>query len=165
MVEESNDFDTFARLLTETAERRAWTPHERSYLKAMYEFLSAKQMARLRMARLQGRPIAADMEIVFGDTVTYLHGGSSSDDRNVMAPFLLHWEAIRSAKNEGHHFYDLWGCNPDDRSSPYYKPSWEGITRFKEGWGGQKVNLVGTWDLPTNRLVYRLIFGKGLFRP
>jgi lipid II:glycine glycyltransferase (peptidoglycan interpeptide bridge formation enzyme) len=52
----------------------------------------------------------------------------------------------------------MWGANPQSQAMYYYKPSWEGITRFKKGWGGRLVNFVGTWDLPFNTFLYRLAF-------
>lgn len=164
IIQEGEDFDAFAKLLTETAERRDWTPHARSYLKATYDFFAPRGIARLRFAKYKGQVIAANMEIAFGDTVTYLHGGSSSTSREVKAPQLLQWEAMRTAKQQGYHFYDLWGCNPEARSSYYYKFSWEGITRFKRDFGGRQVDLVGTWDLPMNKLFYHFVFWQEFIR-
>ena len=152
--------DAFLHLLKETGKRQGFIPHDLDYLRSMFEFLSQKKMARLRLAENKGTVLAANLEITFGDTVTYLHGASSTESKNVMAPFLLHWEAMRCAKRNGYRWYDMWGANAEAKSNYYYKESWEGITRFKRGWGGRTVDLVGTWDLPTNHLLYRFAFLK-----
>jgi len=149
------DLLTFLRMSEQTAERDGFRSHASDYLRATLE---KSGLARLRIAEFQGKALAANLEIVYGDTVTYLHGASSSENRQVMAPYLLHWAAIRLAKAEGKKFYDFWGCNPEAADDPYFKPSWEGITRFKRGWGGELINLAGTWDLPRWKWVYRLIF-------
>ncbi len=81
-----------------------------------------------------------------------------------MAPYALHWEAIKTARREGRNFYDFWGVNPASKSNYYYKSSWEGISRFKLGWGGELVSLLGTWDVPRHPVLYRLVFLKGLAR-
>jgi len=73
-----------------------------------------------------------------------------------MAPFLLHWKAIMEAKEDGYRFYDLYGVNPIESSSPYFKTSWEGITRFKLGWGGRRIDFIGTWEMPSSPRLYRL---------
>lgn len=159
-----DDLETFLRLTKETAERDEFTARSASYLKKTYTELMANGFARLRLAEFEGKALAANMEIHYGDTATYLHGASSSENRNLMAPFLLQWEAMRAAKQEGKTRYDLWGCNPDFKSSFYYKPTWEGISRFKAGFGGRLVHLAGTWDLPINRFFYTLAFPKTLFR-
>ncbi|HWR00048.1 MAG TPA: peptidoglycan bridge formation glycyltransferase FemA/FemB family protein, partial [Candidatus Methylomirabilis sp.] len=111
---------------------------------------------RVRIAEKGGEPLAASLEVSYGDTRTYLYGASSSAKRNLMAPYALHWDAIRTAKREGCRYYDFHGVNPADESSPSWKSSWAGITRFKLGWGGERRDLVGTWERPTNRVAYRL---------
>lgn len=148
------DVLAFLRLSEETAQRDGFRSHAGAYLRATLE---KSGLARLRIAELDGKALAANLEIAFGGTVTYLHGASSSENRNAMAPYLLHWEAMQTAKREGKRFYDLWGCNPADETDPYFKKSWEGISRFKYGWGGEIVNLAGTWDLPRWRWLYRLV--------
>jgi peptidoglycan pentaglycine glycine transferase (the first glycine) len=160
----AGDIEHFLDLTKETSERDAFTPHGDAYLRATYESLVASGMSRLRFAEKDGKILAANMEIVYGDTLTYLHGASSSHERQAMAPYLLHWEAIQAAKQAGLEHYDLWGCNPELTSSYYYKKSWEGISRFKQGWGGELVELIGTWDLPVNRLFYLLAFPKTIVR-
>ena len=115
-----------------------------------------------QLSKMAVKPLAANLEICFGDTVTYLHGASSSTSRESMAPYALHWAAMCEAKREGYRYYDFWGCNPSDPKSFYYKPSWQGITRFKQGWGGELVDLIGTYDLPINKFLYKLaFFGRG----
>ncbi len=154
----NDDIETFLRLTQETAVRDRIQTHSLSYLRATYEELSKRGMARLRLAEYGGNVLAINMEITCGDTVTYLHGASSAISRQVMAPTFLQWEAIKVAKGEGYVWYDFAGCNPSRISSYYYKPSWEGITRFKQGFGGTLVELPGTWDLPVHPFVYKLFF-------
>ncbi len=81
-----------------------------------------------------------------------------------MAPYLLHWQAIQEAHVTGYKFYDMWGANPESQASFYYKSSWEGITRFKRGWGGRQIDFVGTWDLPLHPLIYQIVFPEQFFR-
>lgn len=141
------DLETFIRLAQETAARDGFLQHDAEYLRKTYRELAKAGSASLRLAEYGGKTLAANMEIQFGDTVTYLHGASSSIDRQVMAPFLLHWEAMRTAKENGYKYYDLWGCNPESPSNPDYKKSWEGISRFKLNWGGRRIELVGSHDI------------------
>ena len=160
----AKDISAFLKLMGETAARDRFVQHDHAYLAATYEFLAARGMARLRFAEHGGKLLAANMEIAFGDTVTYLYGASSSESRNVMAPHLLHWSAIRDAKAKGFSIYDFWGANPEWKGMHSYKPSWEGITRFKRGFGGRLVNFVGTWDLPFHPFLYLLAHPKNFFR-
>lgn len=158
------DMDAFLRLMKETSERDRFTSHQGAYLRATHSTLAPRGMVRLRLAEREGIVLAANMEISYGDTATYLHGASSSQDRQLMAPYALQWEAIRAAKAEGHLLYDFWGCNPLLTSNYYYRPAWEGLSRFKQGWGAEHVSLIGTWDVPVNRLFYMGLYPKSVWR-
>jgi len=160
LAKSEEDVQAFLRLMVETAERDGIVSQPLAYLRLTYEMLSKHGICRLRLAEYQGNILAANMDVLYGDTYTYLHGASSSEHRNVMAPYLLQWEAIQTARAEGHHFYDFWGCNPEDENDPYFKPRWQGITRFKRGWGGRITDYAGTWDLPRWPSVYRMVFRR-----
>lgn len=157
LASSKEDVETFLQLNEETAARDAFTSHSTAYIRSTHEALAPFGMSRIRLAESGKKILAASLEIVYGDTVTYLYGASSSAQRNLMAPYALHWSAIQEAKKDGFRFYDLYGINPEDKNSPYFKPSWEGITRFKEGWGGARVDFVGTWERPRSPFLYRAL--------
>src|SRR3989338_8328575 len=93
---------------------------------------------KLYFAEFKGKPISTALISFFGDTATYLHGGSSNQERNVMAPYLMHWHIIKLAKAQGQKYYDFHGISED---------KWPGVTRFKKGFGGYELNYPGTFDL------------------
>jgi peptidoglycan pentaglycine glycine transferase (the first glycine) len=158
-VREATDDDAiniFLRLNAETAERDRFFSMPAAYIRATVVYLRGHGMARIRIAEHEGESLAASVEILYGDTVTYLYGASSSTKRNVMAPYALHWSAMRSAKTSGYALYDLHGVNSEDRTSSHWKSSWQGISRFKEGFGGERRELMGTWELPRSPL-YRVL--------
>lgn len=147
----------FLRLMKETAERRAFIQHADAYMKDTFEFLNRSGLARLRVAEFEDEIIAGQMEIWYGDTVTYLYGASSSKRRELMAPYALHWSALNEAEKAGMHWYDLWGENPGDETSIDYKKSWDGISRFKKGFGGEHLESIGTLDSPIRGRTYRIL--------
>jgi len=150
---EENEFEKFWELIEVTTERDKFRAHPKSYYKKMLESLGS--MAEVWFAEYKGKVIAANLMIFWGDTVVYLHGASSRDYKNVMAPYLLHWELIKQAKADAYKFYDFWGIAPAD--SPNHP--WAGITRFKKGFGGTEVTYPGTFDLPISKpwyLLYKL---------
>jgi lipid II:glycine glycyltransferase (peptidoglycan interpeptide bridge formation enzyme) len=70
-----------------------------------------------------------------------------------MAPYLCQWEAIKYAKEKGCTLYDFWGvAETDDPADP-----WSGITRFKEGFGGEKVIFAGGYDMILDKLWYNCL--------
>lgn len=152
-----HDIEKYIELEEETAKRDAFKPLSASYVRSLFKKLAPTGLIRVRLAEKEGKLLAASIETVSADTITYLFGASSSEQREAMAPFALHLNAILSAKAEGKRWYDLWGCNPDDEQDPFFKPSWKGITRFKSGWGGELVRYAGTWDLPLKPTLYHWI--------
>lgn len=144
------EFDKFWSLVQETTARDRFRSHPRDYYKIMLDSLG--EMAQVWLAEYRGRIIAANLMIFWGDQAIYLHGASSHINKNVMAPYLLHWEMIKKAKGQGKEHYDFWGIAPEDQPNH----PWVGITRFKKGFAGTKVSYPGTFDLAQNKIWYLL---------
>lgn len=149
----SGEFEIFWRMLGETAERDRFHVHPRAHYEKMLASASDEGLAvRLFVAEAGGEAVAAGIFAEFGGTMTYLHGASSSARRELMAPHLLHWEAMREAKRRGLARYDFWGIAPtDDARHPL-----AGVTRFKKGFGGQILASPGAWELPLRPFWYIL---------
>lgn len=133
---DQNCFENFWKLLDQTSDRDKFRPHGRSYYETMLQLDPA--FLKLHFAEYDGRQIATGIFSFFGDTATYLHGGSSNEDREIMAPYALQWETIRIAKSLGFKYYDFHGIDEE---------KWPGVTRFKKGFGGEEINYPGTFDL------------------
>jgi lipid II:glycine glycyltransferase (peptidoglycan interpeptide bridge formation enzyme) len=151
---DENNFEDFWRLIGETSERDGIVSHSRNYYLKMLETLSDENddlKCRLYFAKHEGKIIAANIVFLFGDYAVYLHGASSNSSRNLMAPYLLQWKQIRDAKEAGCRIYDFWGITVEGEN-----PKWEGITRFKKGFGGREISYTGVCDLPINDILYGL---------
>lgn len=129
-------FEEFWHLLDQTCGRDKFRPHGRNYYQAMLEL--PNDFLKLCFAEYENKPIAAGMFTFFGDTATYLHGGSSNDHRELMAPYLLQWKMIQLAKEKGFKYFDFHGID---------EVKYPGVTRFKKNFGGEKITYPGTFDL------------------
>jgi len=129
-------FEEFWQLLTSTGDRDDFNLHGRSYYQAMLKMDNS--FIKLLFAEYQGKPLAGNLVVFFGDTATYIHGGSSNDNREVMAPYAMQWQTIKLAKRLGYKYYDFHGID---------EAKWPGVTRFKMGFNGQVVKYPGTFDL------------------
>jgi lipid II:glycine glycyltransferase (peptidoglycan interpeptide bridge formation enzyme) len=89
-----------------------------------------------------------------------LHGASGNEHRNVMAPHILHWQAILDAKERGCRFYDFGGVKISNKEQAAIgkSNSWEGITRFKLGFSQKTKPVVfpGSYDIVINQWRYWL---------
>jgi lipid II:glycine glycyltransferase (peptidoglycan interpeptide bridge formation enzyme) len=149
-----HDFDAFLSLTAQTARRDKITPHSRDYYRIMHRTLVDGGFLQLFSAEYAGRVIAANVVIFFGDTVTYLHGASGDERREVMAPHLMQWRQIQEAKARGYKKYDFGGVTlAHEKDEPH---PWDGITRFKQGFGGYGVSYLGAYDLILDPVWYTI---------
>ncbi len=151
-------------LLAAAAARDRFRTHDRGYYETMMRTLAgdAKDRGaasvRILIAEHEGATLAGMLLLTFGNDAVYLHGGSSDEKRNLMAPHLLQWEAIRRAKAWGYRNYDLGGISPmkDGMLEPIEGHPLAGVTRFKRGFGGEVWSAPASWELPLRPAWYTI---------
>jgi lipid II:glycine glycyltransferase (peptidoglycan interpeptide bridge formation enzyme) len=160
-VDVQEGFEKFWGLMRETAQRDKIGIHQKEYYRKMLEAVQGEEVrACLFIATFEGVPLATAILIVCGDTATYLHGGSSSEQRNLMGPHLLQWRMMQFAKAQGCRWYDMWGIAPQTQNSKLKTQNygtWAGITRFKMGFGGEVREGAGTFDIVCRPVPYRVL--------
>ncbi|MFH0856747.1 MAG: peptidoglycan bridge formation glycyltransferase FemA/FemB family protein [bacterium] len=139
-------FEDFWRLISRTYSRKEIKTHTREYYKGI---LDIKDAVKLWIAEYKGKVIAGNIVSYFGDAAAYLHGGADYEARNLMSPYLLQWETIKDAKKNGCAYYDFGGISE-------VKDDWQGITKFKKGFGGFELTYGGTYDAPFKKARYGL---------
>ncbi len=155
VVKEMSDdkgFAIFSKLYFETCKRQHYFGHTPEYHRIIWE-TSRHGIAHILIAYYQNIPLAAYELFYFNKTFYYPYGGTSIENRNVMAANLLMWEAIRLGRALGAKKFDMWGS-----LAPQYDQNhdWAGFTRFKQGYGTRFVQFPGSYDLVTNAFLYRL---------
>ncbi|MDD4289694.1 MAG: peptidoglycan bridge formation glycyltransferase FemA/FemB family protein [Patescibacteria group bacterium] len=138
----------FLNLIEKTSKRDNFKSHSGDYYLKMLK--SSDKNIDLWIAKKDNKVICTNIVVNFGDTVTYLHGASSNEYRNLMAPHLLQWSQIRWAKENNYRYYDFWGiAKTDDKND-----AWRGFTRFKKGFGGFELEYPGTFDVIYDKNFY-----------
>lgn len=135
----------FWRLMTKTGLRDNFKIHNKKH----YELLAKanSDFIKLFVAKKDDEVIAAGLFSFYGKRVTYLHGASDYNSRQLMAPYLLQWTVILEAKKLAYKYYDFYGID---------ELKWPGVTRFKLGFGGFKVRYFGTKDVILKPFFYYL---------
>ena len=162
VVQPTSDLDAFYRLMAVTGERDGFGVHSQEYFTQAYNLFHPQGEAEILTAEFEGTPLAALMVFQRGGRSWYLYGASSNEQRELMATYLLQWEAMRWARARGCQEYDLWGV-PDaslaDLEAKFAAPGqastglW-GVYRFKRGFGGSLCRSAGPYDRVYNRLAY-----------
>jgi lipid II:glycine glycyltransferase (peptidoglycan interpeptide bridge formation enzyme) len=161
-VEHGLYFDEAIILLVETGKRQGFSNYPKQYFEKMADFFALHNLGELKLhiykSVFQQRLLSSAVFIDFGDTRTFLFGGSSPIEKNVMAPYLLHWRAILDAKAAGLKFYDFWGTETSRGDVP-------GFVRFKLGFGGSEKTYTGAYDFISRRFAYGIYkYSRILYR-
>ena len=147
-VKEDNSDKAFAKYLEltfATAKRQGFYAHSEKYHRLMWQSLKPARIARLLVAKYQGKIISTWILFIWKDCLYYPYGASYDQYKAVMANNLMLWEAIRLGKQLGLKTFDLWGREPG-----------KGFTRFKEGYNPKVVEFLGSWDLIVEKPLYFL---------
>ncbi len=183
ITEDNSDkaFNVYLKLTSETTKRQKFYAHTPDYHKKMWQELgimnqelrtknknhnskfmfhdSNRLTAHLLLAKYRKTnsqlpiTLVAWILFVFKDTLYYPYGASSDKHRETMASNLMMWEAIKFGKKLGLKKFDMWGAlgpNPDP------KDPWYGFHRFKQGYGGELIEFIGSYDLVINPVLYQL---------
>jgi len=152
--EESNDqgFKIFSKLYFDTCKRQKYFGHTPQYHQIVWKNLK-NNIAHILVAYYQDTPLVAYELFHFKDMLYYPYGGSSENFRNLMAANLIMWETIKLGKKLGAKKLDMWGSLPPDYNQ---KHDWAGFTRFKEGYGGELVQMIASFDLIINPFLYKI---------
>ncbi len=145
---QENQIDEFYQLYRETAKRAKFSYRGKNY----FNELAKLPLIRLYLARYHENTLAAAMVVFYEGMASYLYGASSNEERQVMAPYLMHWQIIKDAKAAGCTTYDLLAVAPEGNEKHRYT----NLTRFKEQFGGERVYLLGSWDLIFAPFWYKL---------
>ncbi len=148
------DLKDFYEILTQTTTRDGFHGHNLDYYKTMLQTLSStgakSPCAKLYLAKYNGQTLAAVIATYFKDTATYYYGASSNTNREVMAPYLLHWQIMKDAKAQGYKFYDMFGISPANAKNH----PWQSVTEFKKKFGGTEISFQPAQEYGFKKLLH-----------
>lgn len=161
ITSDDDSFEEYLALLSETTQRQAFYAHTESYQRNMWRWMKSAQIAYLAKATYQKKPLACFVLFLFNDRLYYPYGASTRDFKEFMAPQLLMWEAMRFGKKKQARELEMWGSLG---LAPIPSHPWYGFHRFKEGFGGAHVQLLGAYDLIIHPFGYFLYTFLDIFR-
>lgn len=149
-VDSGKDFETFYPIYLQTAKRnKFWTEGEKNITRR-WEIFSKNGKAQIFAAYIDKEPLATAMVYYWDKAAYYLYAGSSTQKRELMAPYLLIWEIIKDSKKRGYKYLDLEGITDPRIPST---SSWGGFSHFKKGFRGETLTSVGTFTKVYNPIL------------
>ncbi|KKS32867.1 MAG: FemAB family protein [Candidatus Collierbacteria bacterium GW2011_GWB2_42_12] len=155
IIEDSSEvgFEDYWKLMEETTKRQGFFAHGKEYHCKMWQTMTESGMGHLFKAVYEGKTLTAWMVFILNDTIYYPYGASSNENREVMASNLMMWEVIRYGKKQGCRLFDMWGSLGP---TPDIKDPWYGFHKFKQGYGAELVEFLGSFDLVVKPTLYKL---------
>ena len=148
----------FLNLLEKTAKRDSFRTHPLAYYETMVKTLKNSDRVDLFFAKLGQNIISGCIIVYHGTTASYIHAASNGSYRAANA---LVWAAMREAKKKQCKYFDLYGVAPLDAGK---KHPWQGLTKFKESFGGARTHYIGGFDYTISKFWVNLYnFGKKIF--
>ena len=155
---DDTDLDYLYNMYADTSLRGGFTIRGEGYYNYLWQTFMGEDLdseidaiAQPIIAEFDGKPVAAAVMFRFGGRAWYLHGMSLPEHSDKMATYLIQWEGMRWAKENGCVSYDMWGA-PDQFNSD---DSMWGVYRFKRGFGGEVTRTIGAWDFPVKPILYQ----------
>jgi len=102
------------------------------FLNHVWNASEQKGYEKMFLARFEGKPIAAMINVLFNGNVVQV-GIGNSPDRNLYGGSFLTWNAIRWSAENNYRTYDVGGANPVPISQKE-----KGINLFKSKWASEK---------------------------
>jgi len=133
--------ETFHQAWKKFNYRRLWIPSLK-WLQALKDSFK-NDFFQLTAKNAKSEPILAGMILLKHDKIMYYYYAfSSKEGQKLFAPYLLVWEGIKLAKEQGCQIFDFEGIE-----DPRYKStkSWRGFTHFKKSFGGKEVDYPGSF--------------------
>lgn len=138
------------KVYVETASRDGFTPRSLAYFQDLVKKLG--KTCRVLLATHNKQDLAGMILTLNEGYASYLYGASSNQERQLMAPYLLHYSAMQVARDNHCQTYDLLAVAPPDQPNHNYA----GLSRFKSQFGGETVEMVGNYDLILKPIWYKI---------
>ena len=139
----SQNIQEFINLWHSSARKRGMWLSQKQEIEGLFKIF--KNKARLLLAYNDQELLGGILLTYSLNSAFYIYAGSTKTGKQLFAPTLLAWEAIKIAKQMELKYFDFEGIY-DERYSQ--TKNWKGFTKFKEGFGGKIVEYPRT-------LVYR----------
>ena len=131
VAEGEDDVKEFHRLTTATRRRLNLLPWPYRFFQSIYRHIIVPGHGFLLLAELDGKVIAGTMYFLFKDTILYKFNASDKNYSQYRPNYLLIWNAMERACQEGYRRFDFGVSNPEN----------QGLITFKRHWGTEEMVL------------------------
>lgn len=138
----------FLLLMKSTSKRNSFALHDDYYYKVFFDEIARRGNGFLIEAYYGDKLLASHLIVIEGGIANYVFGGTSDEEKDLCAPYLAHFNAMKESKLLGANKYNFGGISDEKE--------WIGITQFKKKFGGYALEHSPYYDLIINKFWYRV---------
>lgn len=151
--ENETKFQQFYELLQNLSKmKKFWIP---DYLEYLHKMKAFKKDSLLLLAYKNQKPVAALWLLFFDNIAWYTQTGASQEGYELLANYLLVWEAVKVCKKMGLSYLDFEGIY--DPRFPKQRTRWKNFTEFKKRFHGETLEYPTPW-IKCYNLPFKLLF-------
>lgn len=147
---DKNDAKILFNLQKETALRHGFVGFPLKLFKLEIDSFGKDGNAILFTCKKNKLILASAIIIFYANSAYYHFSGSTSQFTNIPFSYFLQWEIIKEAKKRDLKNYNFWGIAPNDNPNHRFA----GVTLFKTGFGGNRIDWLHAHDIPTSPFYY-----------
>lgn len=144
IIKETRDLDAFIKI-RQRQYLPVWFLVDGEMKKLWQAFYPENVALLLAYGPIKNSAVAGILLLFYNQVAYYWFASALPIGKKLFAPTLLVWEAFKLAKKKGCHLFDFEGIY--DERFPKASASWKGFTKFKEGFGGEKVQYLENFYL------------------
>jgi lipid II:glycine glycyltransferase (peptidoglycan interpeptide bridge formation enzyme) len=148
--DDPNSSKILFKLQKETAKRHKFVGFSEKLFRTEIDVFGKDNNARVYFCKNNKTILAMAIIIFYGDTAYYHFSGSVSGQSEIPFSYFLQWRIIKEAKKRGIKYYNFLGIAPNN--NPRHR--FAGVTLFKTGFGGERIDWLHAHDLPISPLYW-----------
>jgi len=149
-TEDLNKFSIFWSLYEDLYKRKNFKPYSKEFILEEFRLFSKKGKASLFLGKVENKYLSAAL-VIFSHQSSFYHHSASLPIKEPLN-YKMQWKIIQETKKRNLKYYNFWGiAKKEEKKHPWY-----GLTLFKKGFGGKRINLVSTFDFVFNKRYYFL---------
>lgn len=149
------DLDILLELMRDTSKRKGGIGMQPgAYYRKQFSLLAPKGYEKVFLAEYKGRVLAAALIGIYGKEGSYLQAGSLDAERQLSAPHVLLFEAMKYIKTNYPQAtrFNFWGIVSDKNRRASHPR--HGYSQFKRSFGGYKQEYIRARDFVYNPFIW-----------
>lgn len=105
------ELQLFHRLLQQTGNRQGFVPEPLNFYESLWDLFAPPGFLHATIAEVRGQPVASNLAIAFGSSVSWKRGGWSGEHGDLHPNEAILWESLVWGKSRGYKVCDVEGVD------------------------------------------------------